>query len=143
MGTRSVIAVENAETKIVRAIYCLWAGYVHGGVGECLHLHYQDENKIAELIALGDLSILKENVAPADGEKHDFKNPAEKVTIAYHRDRGEELEPAQEYETAQALLDAAGDNYWAEYVYLRRDGKWYVGSPFEPKNGFVTVESVL
>ena len=143
MGTRSVIAVENAETKKVSAIYCHRDGYVHGGVGERLHLHYQDENKIAELIALGSLSSLHERVAPAEGEKHDFDNPADGVTIAYHRDRDEELEPAQEFETAQALLNVAGDKYWAEYVYLRRDGKWYVGSPFEPKNGFVTVESVL
>ena len=143
MGTRSVIAVENAETKQVRAIYCHWNGYVHGGVGETLHLHYQDENKIAELIALGSLSSLQERVAPAEGEKHDFDNPAEGVTIAYHRDRGEDFEAPQEYETAQALLNVAGDKYWAQYVYLRRDGKWYVGSPFEPKNGFVTVESVL
>lgn len=143
MGTRSVIAVEDSKTKQVRAIYCHWDGYVHGGVGETLHLHYQDENKIAELLALGSVSCLQENVAPADGVKHDFDNPADGVTIAYHRDRGEDYDPPQEYETAQALLNVAGDRYWAEYVYLRRDGKWYVGSPFEPKNGFVTVESVL
>ena len=143
MGTRSVIAVEDAETKQVRAIYCHWDGYVHGGVGETLHLHYQNEAKIAKLLALGSVSCLQENVAPADGVKHDFDNPADGVTIAYHRDRGEDYEPPHEYDTAQALLNVAGDRYWAEYVYLRRNGEWYVGSPFEPKNGFVTVESVL
>ena len=143
MGTRSVIAVEDAETKKVKAIYCHWDGYVHSGVGETLHLHYQDEDKISELLALGSISSLQENVAPAEGVEHDFENPADGVTIAYHRDRGEDYDPPQEYETAQALLNVAGDRYWAEYVYLRRDGKWYVGSPFEPKNGFVTVESVL
>jgi hypothetical protein len=89
------------------------------------------------------LSSLHKFVAPPEGVEHNFDNRAEDVTVAYHRDRGEDYDPPQEYETAQALLNVAGDRYWAEYVYLRRDGEWHVGSPFEPKNGFVTVESVL
>lgn len=143
MGTRSVIAVENAETKTVSAIYCHRYGYVHGGVGETLHEHYQDEAKIAELLKLGPLSSLHKHVAPAAGVPHDFENPADDVTVAYHRDRQEEYSAPIEYENAQTLLEIAGDEYWAEYVYVWRDGKWFVGSPFEPKNGFVTVESVL
>ncbi len=143
MSTRSVIAVEDSATKTVKAIYCHHDGYVLGGVGETLYEYYQDNAKIAALIELGSLSSLGKYVAPADGMKHDFDNPAKDVTVAYHRDRQEEYHAPIEYENAQTLLETAGDEYWAEYAYLWRDGEWLVGSPFEPKNGFVTVESVL
>ena len=44
-----------------------------------------------ELIALGSISSLKPLAAPPEGATHTFDNPLEDVTVAYHRDRGEEL----------------------------------------------------
>lgn len=142
MSTRSVIAKTN-EDLTVEAIYCHFDGYVHGGVGEKLHKYYRDNKKIEELIALGPISILGKDVAPAEGVQHSFDNPAGGVTVAYHRDRGEEYNPASVYENAQFLLEKARDLYWAEYVYVWKNGEWWVGSPFEPKNGFAKVENVL
>ena len=34
------------------------------------------------------------------------------------------------------------DAYWAEYVYLFRNGKWYVNTPYRPKE-WRLVEEVL
>ena len=40
---------------------------------------------------LGALSYLAPRVKPNPGETHTFDNPAKDVTVAYHRDRGDEL----------------------------------------------------
>lgn len=143
MSTRSIIAIENATDKTVKAIYCHFDGYVHGGVGETLHTHYQDDAKIAALIELGPISILEKDVVPAEGVQHSYENRADGVTVAYHRDRGEKYEAPNEYESAQHLLEIASNAFGAEYVYLWRDGKWFVGSPFAPENGYTEVENVL
>src|SRR5688572_278094 len=92
MGTRSIIARE--KDGMVAAIYCHWDGYPSNN-GNILQEHYQDDEKVDSLISLGALSALKPEVAPASGEAHTFDDPAKDVTIAYHRDRGEELQPAE------------------------------------------------
>lgn len=142
MSTKSVIAIENPD-KTTRSIYCHFDGYVHGGVGEVLFTCYQDEKKITELLDLGSISSLGGEVAPKDGVVHDFDNPCAGVTVAYHRDRGEKLSEPSIYESATELLKKAGKDFWAEYVYLWRDGKWFVGNCYDTDNGFVSVESVL
>lgn len=83
MATRSTIAKVNDDGSIT-SIYCHWDGYPEG-VGKTLKNHYTDVDKIDQLLALGDVSIL----APELGEPHDFDNPTEGWTLAYGRDRGE------------------------------------------------------
>lgn len=83
MGTRSTIAIQN-EDGTVTGIYCHWDGYLSHN-GRILQDHYTDEAKVRELIALGDLSSLGENI----GTKHDFDNAPRGECNAYGRDRGE------------------------------------------------------
>lgn len=85
MATRSTIAIENADGT-VHQIYCHWDGYLSHN-GKILFKNYQDRAKVEELIALGDLSVLDEEI----GEKQDFDNRdrEKKWTLAYGRDRGE------------------------------------------------------
>ena len=67
MGTRSMIAIENPNSKSIKAIYCHWDGYLQHN-GSILNKHYSASPKVNNLIALGDLSSLR----PEIGDKHPF-----------------------------------------------------------------------
>lgn len=119
MGTRSIIARE--KDGMVAAIYCHWDGYPSNN-GKILRDHYQDDDKVEALIGLGSLSALKPMVAPVDGMAHTFDRPAEDVTIAYHRDRGEDLQPAEVFPAEEFKRSPV--NHGTEYWYLRAGGRW-------------------
>lgn len=94
MATRSRIAIERPDGS-VRSIYCHNSGYPEYN-GVILQEHYQDREKVERLIALGDISSLRERVEPTG--PHSFDRPEDGAVIAYHRDRGEKLRKA-EYHT--------------------------------------------
>jgi hypothetical protein len=89
MSTRSRIGIENSDGTVT-SVYCHFDGY-YTGVGRTLHEHYKDRKKVKALIDLGDLSYVSEEVAPAPGQSHSFGNGAEGVSMAYHRDRGDDF----------------------------------------------------
>ena len=116
MATRSNIAYRTPEGTI-RSIYCHWDGYpAHNG--EMLVRYYQEARKIAQLIELGSISSLNENLH-AKG-KHDFDKPEEGVVVAYHRDRGEDLY-ISEYADIPSWIDDM-----EEYAYLWNGREWLV-----------------
>lgn len=121
MGTRSRIGIEDGETGRVRSIYCHWDGYPSHN-GRILVEHYSDRTKLEELIALGSISSLGEEI----GEKHDFDGPRHETwTLAYGRDRGEADVEAVESADAEAYYALAQEG-WEEYAYLYRQGAWFV-----------------
>lgn len=73
MSTRSHTGIWNEDGSL-DVIYCHWDGYPSYNGALLLH-HYQDPEKIPELIALGDISLLAESVKPAEGE-HPFEKRA-------------------------------------------------------------------
>lgn len=83
MGTRSRIGILEPDGSVT-SIYTHWDGYPshHGPI---LRDNYATEENVRALIALGDLSVLGEDV----GEKHDFDHAPEGTCTAYGRDRGE------------------------------------------------------
>ena len=107
MATRSSIATEK-DGKITR-IYCHWDGYLSHN-GNLLLKYYNTQKKVDELLALGNISSLREKVKPRKNQKHTFDKPLKNVTIAYHRDRGEEF---AQWGSRQ------------EFNYLFKDGIWY------------------
>jgi len=115
MATRSRIGIQNQDGS-VSSIYCHWDGYPEG-VGATLNEHYSNRQKLNMLINLGDISILGENIATMD--EHSFNNPKKGVTVAYHRDRGEELNPAR----VDNSLDVFSDYECYGYIYTL-EGKW-------------------
>jgi len=116
MATRSRIAIEN-ESGIVKSIYCHFDGYIDG-VGKVLFEHY-DKEKLEKLIELGDISVL---------------GTSTENTIAYHRDRGEDLHTTS-YLNVEGLFEL-GFGSSVEYVYcLTKDGIWLVN-----EQGSSTVE---
>ena len=125
MGTRSKIAIENADGTVT-AIYCHWDGYPEGN-GKTLAENYQHREKVQQLIDLGSISSLHEFVFP-EGE-HSFDKPEDDVTVAYHRDRGEDLRKEQ-YDSAEDYLLSDVE----EWGYLfTSEGKWiYVNGSYSP-----------
>ena len=116
MATRSNIAYRTPEGTI-RSVYCHWDGYpAHNG--EMLRRYYTDQTKIQQLIELGSLSSLNENIAPKG--KHDFDKAEEGVVVAYARDRGEEL-VISEYADIPSWIDDM-----EEYAYLWNGREWLV-----------------
>ncbi len=122
MGTRSRIAIKNTDGSI-KSIYCHWDGYLCG-VGKTLLENYKDENKIKELIALGDISSLSENINPPEGITHTFNYPCDGVVVAYHRDRGWNFHDRTCVDEND-LMNYFNDSD-EEFLYLFKDGKWFV-----------------
>ena len=85
MGTRSYIITANPKGDFT-GIYCHWDGYPSHN-GKILHENYDTQEKVETLIALGDLSSLRES--PACPEGHSYRTPVAGHCIAYGRDRGE------------------------------------------------------
>ena len=95
MATRSTISIK--ENNKVKTIYCHWDGYP-SGVGKTLKTNYNTNDKVKELISLGDISSLRDRIAPPESHKdvHSFDSPLSDVTIFYGRDRGEtDIEPRE------------------------------------------------
>ena len=128
MATRSNIAYKTAEGKI-RSIYCHYDGYP-AGVGRTLQEHYQQARKIGMLIELGSLSVLGAEL----GEKQDFDDRStqkDEWTLAYNRDRGEELH-VSEYADIPSWIDDM-----EEYAYLWNGREWLVNDHgAKDANGF-------
>ena len=132
--------MEDADGK-VRSSYLHFDGYP-SGAGRILIDHYNTPESAEALLALGFLSSIGERLVPESGEKHDYENPVDGVCIAYHRDRGEKMQPATVWTNAEEMLANAADRFWAEYCYLFRNGKWYVDACYK-KQGWRLVEDVL
>jgi hypothetical protein len=118
MGTRSLIGKVNSD-ETVTFVYCHWDGYPSYN-GRILNEHY-DEEKLDQLLALGNISSLKENI----GEKHDFNERIEGVTTFYGRDRGEKDQEAVTVDNLDAFL-VEFNNSWTEYAYILKDGNWLI-----------------
>ena len=125
MATRSVIAKLDSKTKKIKAVYCHNDGYLSNN-GKILDQHYQDEDKVDELLAHGDVSSLDENI----GEKINFDDielrRKNKQCMFYDRDRGEKNREAITLKNETELLEHAFEYCDAEYVYMFAYGSWYV-----------------
>jgi hypothetical protein len=108
MSTRSMIAYDDGNS--VRMIYCHYDGYPDYN-GKILAKHYTDPEKVKQLIDLGALSILGEEI----GEKQDFdRGQTDNWCLAYGRDRGEDGCEARKYINlgyAVNVFNASGNDY--------------------------------
>ena len=126
MSTNAAIGLAMLNGTI-HAVYLHWDGYItHGGAGETLAKHYTDRTKVEKLISLGFLSSLGAEVDPDPAHPHSWSNPQPCVTVAYHRDRKEPLQPAVEFKDRDSFAEEAKGCLWAEYAYLFEDGRWLV-----------------
>lgn len=130
MGTRSTIAIRNTNNTVT-GIYCHWDGYLEHN-GRILNQHYSTEEQVRELIALGNLSQLGEQI----GDKHPFSRHEVKPDevyeeekymgwcTAYERDRGEKGQQAVTRATWEIFRYNNGQEY--NYIFEPKDQRWYV-----------------
>lgn len=119
MATRSTIGIVN-EDKSITSIYCHWDGYPEN-VGRILLNHYNNVGIINELLTLGNLSQLCENIYFVG--YHTFDKPEDGVCVFYGRDRGEKDQDSIVFEDLGEFEDSA-KNSWSDYQYLFDNGKW-------------------
>lgn len=117
MATRSNIGylLPNGE---VRSIYCHWDGYVSHN-GKILQEFYSSSERVSELVALGNLSVLDVRISPTQ-PGHSFSSPEKGICVYYGRDRGD---PGQEPRDLP-LEDFREE----EYAYLWDGSQWLVES---------------
>jgi hypothetical protein len=135
MATRSNIAYRTPEGRIV-SVYCHWDGYVSNN-GKILVENYTDMDKIVQLVSLGSISSLGQEI----GEKQDFNDRStckDEWTLAYHRDRGEQL-VVNTYDDIPSWIDDM-----EEYAYLWNGREWLVNDHSEKDaNGFPIFSRVV
>lgn len=118
MATRSTIAIQHADGSVDQ-IYSHWDGYLQG-VGATLVKHYRDPDKVQDLIAHGDVSILGEII----GIQQDFSDPIDGMCLFYARDRGEDGVQAKPF---SSLEDYEANHQYEEFEYLfTADDVWSV-----------------
>jgi hypothetical protein len=101
-----MIFIENKDSTL-QGIYCHHDGYI-GHVGEYLVKHYDTEEKVRELVALGAISSLSDTV---EKTKQD----------AYHYCANEDLD-IREYTNFSELTYAD----YEEYNYIFKNNEWYL-----------------
>ena len=131
MGTRSTIAIQNSNGTVT-GIYCHWDGYLEHN-GKLLASNYTTEEKVYELMALGDLSTLGETI----GAKTDFNDAAKGQCVAYGRDRGETDINCTSFDSHAELVEQIGQGF--DYLYVPGKG-WSVA---RGKNAAVPLEKEL
>lgn len=114
MSTPCSISIANKD-KSYDTIYCHWDGY-YENAGKILNTSYTTEQKVRELIALGDLSILGNKIAPTS-TVHTLDNHEKDVCLFYGRDVGEKHTEPEHHKNKANLNDS--------YNYLFQDNIWY------------------
>lgn len=103
MATRSNIGLRVERGYLY--IYCHWDGSPED-VGKTLLQNYSTNDKVYELIGLGDISSLGDTI---------------QTTVAYGRDRGEERTEARYAMEREKVLEQ-------EWAYVWEDNGWWVRS---------------
>lgn len=138
MATRSNIGMVNKDGSIT-AIYVHWDGYLEHA-GKILLNHYNAVEIVTDLLKLGNLSSLAENLYPT--ESHTFDKPQEGVCVAYGRDRGEKKQNAKVFKDLKKY-DSMADNTDADYQYLYENGEWRYRKTYGGKWNKLTVDDCV
>ena len=116
MSTRGAIGMQQPDGS-VRAIYVHHDAYV-AGVGAILGGWYETPELVKGLLDLGDLSNLGTTLAD---------------TVAYHRDRGEDMRMARNYRDIDAYRRNGRRDLGVDCLYLYDGNRWLAyGIPGEP-----------
>lgn len=155
MSTQSFIGVLCKE-GIIKFVYCHSDGYP-SYLGRMLLTHYNTPELATALVDLGSLSMVRERLAPDEGETHTFDTPVRHgpkggVTTAYHRDRGEDLEiDSVVVDTPVVLKNAETlflnilkeENITYGYLYNIADKLWYAADTVQDNSFFALDENFI
>ena len=136
MSTNAFIGIR--ENKSITYIYNHSDGYLEY-LGRMLLEYYNSEEKAKALVELGDVSVVKEKLAPAEGTVHsfDYDKRQEGVSVFYGRDRGEEWEYIKPVTIQGTAFD---EHQYYNYLYDVEEGRWLF-----TRNGkdFTSLEEVV
>ena len=121
MSTRCYIGKLDEKSNDVKFIYCHFDGYPED-VGYTLDTYYKDHGKVEDLLDLGDISVLRQEVSASPS--YTEEEIKDKVTVAYFRDKGGYWESVAPKHTQLANYEKGEDTI--DYLYLYKDGIWYV-----------------
>lgn len=115
MATRSMIGIKYNDDNC-EAIYCHWDGNFHN-VGYHLHHYYKNIEKIKNLIALGDICSLHQEIDSDDPKLR---------TFAFCRDKHEDYRPPTKFklEEFHDLLNSCDCEFG--YLWDVQKGDWYM-----------------
>ena len=122
MSTRSTISILR-QNGTLSSIYCHWDGYFSYN-GAILLTFYKNVEKVKELIELGDISTLDENIGVAidfDDSKTRTKN---KQVLAYKRDGHEDETGSVDYKSLDSFIES-GNLQEFDYVFDEQLNAWY------------------
>ena len=124
MSTRCRIGLKVGNK--VESIYCHHDGYPRGihSVGQTLKDHYNDLNKIKQLMDLGDISGLGENPI-ADPKGWDLRLSSDHSMCIAYSTRGDTDIDKWIDESEEMYAKYASDSD-AAFVYLYKDGAWHM-----------------
>jgi hypothetical protein len=137
MGTRSRIGMK-LEDGTIKHSYCQYDGFPEG-VGKTLEMHYNNIEKVEELLSFGDMSCLEEKIHPSG--IHNFKISENGVTVFYGRDRGDSNVDAQV--TSIDEFESKEFTTCIDYLYLFSEGKWFVKSLIDSSGWKLVTDSLL
>ena len=120
MSTNAFIGIR--ENNSITYIYNHSDGYVEY-LGRMLLEHYNSEEKAKALVELGDVSVVKEKLSPAEGTVHnfDYNKRQEGVSVFYGRDRGEDWESIKPITIQNTAFD---EHQYYNYLYDVEQGCW-------------------
>lgn len=113
MATNAFIGFR--ENNSITYIYNHSDGYLEY-LGKMLIKHYNSEEKAKALVNLGDVSVVKEKLAPEEGTTHTFDNRQEGVSVFYNRDRGENWDDIQPIRIENTVFE--NPDYTIVYIYV-------------------------
>jgi len=125
MSTRARIGVTSKRDNSLKAIFLHYDGYP-ASAGKTLFDYFNEENRIRDLIALGDLEALYPRLIPDPSEPHTYLCPQPLVTVARKRDiPNTHIETGAVAYADRKAYEELGTSLGEEYLYLF-DGIWYV-----------------
>jgi hypothetical protein len=115
MSTQCGVAIKTEEGY--KTIYVHSDGYPDY-MWPMLTENYNSEELAAKLVGLGDASYIDEKLEPTE-DFHKFGTPEPRVSMFYHRDRGEDWEDVKPVCYSKKLLF---NQFY--YSYIWEDGGW-------------------
>jgi len=116
MSTNARIGIKVSGLKML-SIYSHWDGYP-SWVGEKLLNHFNTEEKVKELLSMGNVSIMGDKIG-VKTEFIGFDSQENSQCLFYARDRGDD--------ETEAIIHEIGDmDYHYSFTYLFKNGAWYV-----------------
>lgn len=110
MSTNAKIGLQKKGNKYIRAIYNHYDGYPKY-LGSILLNNYDTEEKVEELIDLGNASFIKETVETSKFYGRDMKRKNNIETELYSNEN-----------------DFISESGIYEYLYLFKNGEWHICS---------------